>query len=73
MMIGGIGEGVKLYYVIQVMSGMEDKVEEQIGIIVEKRLYEGCFHPIRRVKKKIRGGELIVLCDTGCVGNGGQG
>lgn len=20
-----------------------------------------------------RGGELIVLCDTGCVGNGGQG
>lgn len=55
MMIGGIGEGVKLYYVIQVMSGMEDKVEEQIGIIVEKRLYEGCFHPIRRVKKKIRG------------------
>lgn len=44
-----------MYYVIQVASGMEDKVEEQIGIVVEKELYEGCFHPIRRVKKKIRG------------------
>lgn len=44
-----------MYYVIQVASGMEDKVEEQIGIVVKKGLYEGCFHPIRRVKKKIRG------------------
>lgn len=44
-----------MYYVIQVASGMEDRVEEQIGIIIEKGLYEGCFHPIRRVKKKIRG------------------
>lgn len=34
---------------------MEDKVEEQIRIIVEKGLYKECFHPIRRVKKKIRG------------------
>ena len=44
-----------MYYVIQVASGMEDRVEEQIGIIVEKGLYDECFHPIRRVKKKIRG------------------
>ena len=44
-----------MYYVIQVASGMEDKVEEQIGIIVEKGIYQHCFHPIRHVKKKIRG------------------
>ena len=44
-----------MYYVIQVASGMEDRVEEQIGIIVEKGLYDEGFHPIRRVKKKIRG------------------
>ena len=44
-----------MYYVIQVASGMEDKVEEQIEIMVEKGLYHHCFHPIRHVKKKIRG------------------
>lgn len=44
-----------MYYVIQVTSGMEDKVEEQIRILVEKELYGRCFHPIRHVKKKIRG------------------
>lgn len=44
-----------MYYVMQVTSGMEDKVEEQIKVVVEKELYHQCFHPIRHVKKKIRG------------------
>ena len=44
-----------MYYVIQVSSGMEDKVEEQITVMVEKELYGRCFHPVRQVKKKIRG------------------
>lgn len=44
-----------VYYVIQVASGMEDKVEEQIKVMVEKDLYRRCFHPTRHVKKKIRG------------------
>ncbi len=44
-----------MYYVIQVASGMEDKVEEQIEVMVEKGIYQQCFHPIRHVKKKIRG------------------
>lgn len=44
-----------MYYVIQVVSGMEDRVEEQIAVMVEKELYEHCFHPIRHVKKKICG------------------
>ena len=51
MMLGGI----LLYYVLQVASGMEDKVEEQIRVMVEKDLYGLCFHPIRHMKKKIRG------------------
>ena len=44
-----------MYYVIQVASGMEDKVEEQIEVMVEQGIYQQCFHPIRHVKKKIRG------------------
>lgn len=44
-----------MYYVIQVASGMEDRVEEQIGVLIERELYGRCFHPIRHVKKKIRG------------------
>ena len=35
--------------------GMEDKVKEQIEVMVEKELYDDCFYPIRHVKKKIRG------------------
>lgn len=48
-------EGSVLYYVIQVVSGLEDRVEEQIKVMIEKELYDRCFHPIRHVKKKIRG------------------
>ncbi|MCI8797992.1 MAG: antiterminator LoaP [Dorea sp.] len=44
-----------MYYVIQVASGMEDKVEEQIEVMIEKGIYQQCFHPIRHMKKKIRG------------------
>ena len=44
-----------MYYVIQVASGMEDKAEEQIRAMIEKGVYNHCFHPIRHVKKKIRG------------------
>ena len=47
--------GAPVYYVIQVVSGMEDKVKEQIEVMVEKELYDDCFYPIRHVKKKIRG------------------
>ncbi len=46
---------ILLHYVIQVASGMEEKVEEQIGILVGRESCDRCFHPIRHVKKKIRG------------------
>ena len=44
-----------MYYVIQVAPGMEDKAEEQIKAMIEKGLYDRCFHPVRHMKKKIRG------------------
>ena len=44
-----------MYYVIQVATGTEDKVEQQIRVMVENALYDSCFHPMRRVKKKFRG------------------
>lgn len=44
-----------MYYVLQVTSGTENRVEEQIRAMVEKKLYERCFHPMRHMKKKIRG------------------
>lgn len=44
-----------MYYVLQVASGTESRVEEQIQAVVENNLYERCFHPMRRMKKKIRG------------------
>lgn len=44
-----------MYYVMQVASGMEEKVEEQIALVIERELYDRCFHPVRHVKKKIRG------------------
>lgn len=34
---------------------MEDKVEEQIRVMAGNELYDSCFHPMRRVKKKYRG------------------
>lgn len=44
-----------MYYVIQVTSGMESKIEEQIAVLIEKELYGRCFHPVRHVRKKFRG------------------
>lgn len=44
-----------MYYVMQVVTGTEDKVEEQVKILVGNELYHACFHPMRRMKKKFRG------------------
>ena len=44
-----------MYYVMQVAAGTEDKVEEQVKVMVGKELYDSCFHPMRHVKKKFRG------------------
>ena len=44
-----------MYYVIQVATGTEDRVEEQIRVTVGNELYDSCFHPMRRMKKKFRG------------------
>lgn len=44
-----------MYYVIQVATGTEDKVEDQVRMVVGNELYDSCFHPMRRVKKKYRG------------------
>lgn len=46
---------IVLYYVMQVATGTEDKVEEQVRMVVRNELYDSCFHPMRRVKKKYRG------------------
>lgn len=40
---------------IQVVTGTEDRVEEQIKKMIGNGLYESCFHPMRCVKKKFRG------------------
>lgn len=44
-----------MYYVLQVTTGTEDRVEEQIRVMVENGLYDSCFHPMRRMRKKFRG------------------
>ncbi len=44
-----------LYYVLQVAAGTEDRVEEQVRVVVENGLYDSCFHPMRRMKKKFGG------------------
>lgn len=44
-----------MYYVLQVASGTEEKVEEQIRTMVDKKMYGGCFHPMRYMRKKFRG------------------
>lgn len=46
---------IVLYYVMQVAAGTEDKVEEQIKVMIGNELYDSCFHPMRRMKKKYRG------------------
>ena len=48
-------ERIILYYVIQVVTGTEDKVEEQVKMMMGSELYDSCFHPMRRMKKKFRG------------------
>lgn len=44
-----------MYYVLQVAAGTESRVEEQIRVMVERRLYDRCFHPMRHMRKKFRG------------------
>lgn len=44
-----------LYYVLQVAAGTEDRVEEQVRVVVGNGLYDSVFHPMRRMKKKFRG------------------
>ena len=44
-----------LYYVMQVVTGTEDRVEEQVKVMVGNELYHSCFHPMRQMRKKFRG------------------
>lgn len=44
-----------MYYVLQIIAGTEDRVEEQIKVMVNNKLYYSCFHPMRQLKKKFRG------------------
>lgn len=44
-----------MYYVLQVAAGTENRVEEQIHAMIEKRLYGRCFHPMRHRKKRFGG------------------
>lgn len=51
-----------MYYVMQVVTGTEEKVEEQVKVMVGNELYDSCFHPMRRMKKKFRG-EWREVCE----------
>lgn len=44
-----------MYYVIQVAPGAEEKTEALIKKRLAGGLFERCFHPVRHVRKKIRG------------------
>ena len=44
-----------MYYVMQVVTGTEDRVEEQVKVMVGNELYHSCFHPMRQMRKKFRG------------------
>lgn len=44
-----------MYYVIQVAPGTESRTEELIRRRVDSRLYGRCFHPLRHVRRKLRG------------------
>ncbi len=44
-----------MYYVMQVVTGTEDRIEEQVKVMVDNELYHFCFHPMRQIKKKFRG------------------
>ena len=43
-----------MHYVLQVTTGTENRVEEQVRTVVENTLYDSCFHPMRRVKKSMK-------------------
>ena len=42
-----------LYYVMQVVTGTEDRVEEQVKVMVGNELYHSCFHPMRDRKSVV--------------------
>ncbi len=44
-----------MYYVIQTASNRESDVENYIDSLLDKRIYDRYFHPVRAVQKKIRG------------------
>ena len=44
-----------MYYVIQVAPGTESRTEELIRRRVDSGLYGRCFHPLRHVRRKLRG------------------
>lgn len=44
-----------MFYVIQIEPGTETLTEELIAGIVPEELYSACFHPMRHMRKKIRG------------------
>ena len=44
-----------MYYVLQVAPGLEDQTERLIKNTIKAGVYERCFHPMRRMQKKIRG------------------
>ena len=44
-----------MYYVIFVGTGQEIRTETFIQKYISKDLYSTCFHPMRQIKKKIRG------------------
>ena len=44
-----------MYYVIFVGNGQESRTEAFIKKYISKDLYSTCFHPMRQMKKKIRG------------------
>ena len=48
-------EDRRLIYVLQVAPGMEEKTEALIRGQVGREIYGCCFHPLRHVRKKLRG------------------
>ena len=44
-----------MYYVIQVAPGTEERTELLIRGRVSGSLYDGCFHPLRHIRKKFHG------------------
>lgn len=44
-----------MYYVLFVGTGKESQIESFIRTFVPEELYTDCFHPVRHLRKKIRG------------------